>query len=201
MPPLSISRSRAFATAAAAASLVLACLPPALAQVGGKKTASPGEPHPSRANRPAADSALSTPRFVSLKADRVNVRRGPGHDHGIDWVFRRAGLPVEIIASSDIWRRVRDSEGGTGWVLASLLSGRRTALVLPWDVKPGASPPQVPLRADNRESATVIARIEAGVLANIKWCDGVWCQIGIADLSGYIEQARLWGVYKGEVVR
>ena len=46
-----------------------------------------------------------------------------------------------------------------------------------------------------------LAQIEAGVVANIRWCDGRWCHIGVAGLSGYIEQARLWGVYKGEVIR
>lgn len=201
MPPRPISRSRAIAAACPTAYAIIACLYPAQAQIAGQSAASPTQPPPARTTRHASENGLSTPRFVSLKADRVNVRRGPGHDHGIDWVFRRAGLPVEIIASSDIWRRVRDSEGATGWVLASLLSGRRTALVLPWDVKPGVPAPQVPLRADTRESANVIAQIEAGVLANVRWCDGVWCQIGIAELTGYVEQSRLWGVYKGEVIR
>ena len=45
-------------------------------------------------------TGLPTPRFVSLKADEVNVRRGPGWDHAVAWVFHRAGLPVEVIANS-----------------------------------------------------------------------------------------------------
>ncbi len=187
--------------AGVAAMLAVGCIPPAHAQITAPVVNQPGELGGERASHAAAAVGVSTPRFVSLKADRVNVRRGPGHDHGIDWVFRRAGLPVEIIASSDIWRRVRDSEGASGWVLASLVSGRRTALVLPWEVKPGAPPPQVALKAHPRENAVVIAQVEAGVIANIRWCDGNWCQVGIASLMGFIEQPRLWGVYKGEVVR
>jgi len=77
-------------------------------------------------------SALPLPRFVSLKSDKVNVRKGPSTDQAIVWVFSRAGLPVEVIAESDNWRRVRDSEGADGWVFHSLLSARRTALVTPW---------------------------------------------------------------------
>ena len=76
--------------------------------------------------------SLPVPRFVSLKSDKVNVRKGPEHRPSIVWVFSRAGLPVEIIAESDNWRRVRDSEGADGWVFHSLLSARRTALVTPW---------------------------------------------------------------------
>ena len=52
-------------------------------------------------------SGLPLPRFVSLKSNRVNVRKGPSTDHAVEWVFSRAGLPVEVIAESDNWRRGR----------------------------------------------------------------------------------------------
>ena len=77
-------------------------------------------------------TGLPIPRYVSLKTDRVNLREGPSKEHATTWVFQRAGLPVEITAEFETWRRVRDSEGAEGWVLHSLLSGRRTALVAPW---------------------------------------------------------------------
>jgi len=44
-------------------------------------------------------SGLPLPRFVSLKTDRVNVRRGPSNEHDVSWVFTRKELPVEIIAA------------------------------------------------------------------------------------------------------
>src|SRR5262245_43789677 len=71
-------------------------------------------------------SGLPLPRFVSLKPDRVNVRGGPTRDHEVAFVYTRAGLPVEITAESDNWRRIRDWEGSEGWVYHSLLSGKRT---------------------------------------------------------------------------
>ena len=74
-------------------------------------------------------TGLPLPRYASLKTDRVNLREGPSKDHATKWVFQRAGLPVEITAEFEIWRKVRDSEGAEGWVLHSLLSGRRTGLV------------------------------------------------------------------------
>ena len=77
-------------------------------------------------------SKLPMPRFVSLKADSVNLREGPNRDHPVKWIFKRAGLPVEITAEFEQWRRIRDSEGTEGWVLQNLLSGRRTVLVAPW---------------------------------------------------------------------
>ena len=74
-------------------------------------------------------SGLPVPRFVSLKPDKVNVRGGPTRDHDVTWTYTRAGLPVEITAESDNWRRIRDWEGAEGWVYHSMLSGRRTAVV------------------------------------------------------------------------
>ena len=56
-------------------------------------------------------SGLAVPRFVSLKSDKVNVRSGPTKDHDITWMYTRAGLPVEITAEYENWRRVRDWEG------------------------------------------------------------------------------------------
>src|SRR5262245_66666805 len=77
-----------------------------------------------------ASSGLPVPRFVSLKPDKVNVRAGPTRGHEVTWQFTRAGLPVEITAESDNWRRIRDWEGSEGWVYHSLRSGRRTAMVI-----------------------------------------------------------------------
>ena len=77
-------------------------------------------------------SGLALPRFVSLKADKINVRRGPSSEHQVAWVFQRKGLPVEITAEFENWRRIRDSDGDEGWVYQSMLSGKRMALVAPW---------------------------------------------------------------------
>lgn len=141
------------------------------------------------------------PRFVSVKSDRVNLRNGPGTEYPTAWVFRRAGLPLEVIKEFEGWRQVRDAEGATGWVLQSLLSGRRTALVLPWEVKPNAAPPQVQIRNSDSERARAVATVEAGVIANILSCDGQWCDVSIDAYRGYIPQKQLWGVYEGEVVK
>ena len=150
---------------------------------------------------PAVGSGLPVPRFVSLKADRVNLRNGPGTDYPTGWVYRRAGLPLEIIKEFEGWRQVRDADGATGWVLQSFLSGRRTGLVLPWERKSGTQPPVVPIMAGDSERANVVANVEAGVIADLHACDGRWCRVTVGDYSGYIEQKKLWGVYEGETIK
>ena len=92
-------------------------------------SASVSPSHSAKDNTPQSASGLPVPRYVSLKSDHVNVRAGPTKDNDVAWVYTRAGLPVEITAEFENWRRVRDSEGAEGWVYHSLLSGRRTAVV------------------------------------------------------------------------
>src|SRR5437016_3097048 len=135
-------------------------------------------------------SGLPVPRFVSLKPDRVNVRGGPTRDHEVTFVYTRAGLPVEITAESDNWRRIRDWEGSEGWVYHTLLSGRRTAVVTAKDKKE-----LVPLYDKGDGDSTVIARLQPGVLAAVKRCTGSWCRVAGLGFDGWIVQEQLWGVY------
>ncbi len=152
-------------------------------------------PVPSAAQQAGSATGLQLPRFASLKTDRVNLREGPSKDHATKWVFQRAGLPVEITAEFETWRKVRDSEGAEGWVLHSLLSGRRTVLVAPW--KHGQD---FKLFARPNDSSQVAATLQAGVLGNIRSCDGQWCRIDGDGFDGYIQQTNLWGVYPGDRV-
>lgn len=147
-------------------------------------------------------SGHKVPRYVSLKADRVHLRQGPGKDYPTSWVFQRTGLPVEIIREVEVWREVRDAGGTVGWVHGSLLSSRRTALVLPWEVKDGqAGKASALLRADDSESAHAVAQVEAGTLANIIMCESGWCRISVDQFRGYIEQKKLWGTYPDERIK
>ncbi len=141
-------------------------------------------------------TGLAVPRFVSLKASEVNSRVGPGSDYQIAWVFKRAGLPVEILAEFESWRQVRDSEGGTGWVAAALLSARRTAVVAPW-VKERT----VFALTSSRGGSSEVARIEPGAIVDIMSCDGEACEVYAGQQKGWVPQKNLWGVYPGEAVK
>jgi SH3-like domain-containing protein len=140
-------------------------------------------------------SGLPVPRYVSLKPDRVNVHGGPTRDHDVLFVYTRAGLPVEITAESDNWRRIRDWEGSEGWVYHSLLSGKRTAVILPKDKQQ-----LVPVRDEADPKGRIVAQLQAGVLAAVKRCTGTWCRITGAGFDGWVVQEQLWGVYANEKV-
>jgi SH3-like domain-containing protein len=140
-----------------------------------------------------AGSGLPVPRFVSLKASRVNVRVGPGEDYRVAWVFVKPGLPIEVIQEFDNWRRIRDSDGQVGWVFQSLLSGKRTAVVAPWQ---GGEPR--PIRASDSVDARITAYLEPGVMGEVKRCRSGWCQIEGQGYAGWIARDQLWGVYPDE---
>jgi SH3-like domain-containing protein len=142
-------------------------------------------------------SGLPLPRFVSLKSARVNSRVGPGTNYSVDWMYTKAGLPMEIIQEYDTWRRVRDAEGSEGWVNQSLLSGKRTAMVAPWQRGKDA---RINLLRRPSEEAGVVAMLEPGVIGTIKSCDGKWCEMSFGGRSGWIGQSLVWGAYPGEKV-
>ena len=144
---------------------------------------------------PMPSSGLPVPRYVSLKSDHVNVRSGPTKDNDVAWVYTRSGLPVEITAEFENWRRVRDSEGAEGWVYHSLLSGRRTAVVTMKRKDDLAS-----LYESADEASAIVARLQVGVLAQVRKCVSGWCHIAGSGFDGWIEQQRLWGVYADEKV-
>ena len=143
----------------------------------------------------ATTSGLPIPRYVSLKSDHVNVRAGPTKDNDVAWVYTRSGLPVEITAEYENWRRVRDSEGSEGWVYHSLLSGRRTAVITMKRKDDLAA-----LHESAGPDSDVVARLQAGVVAQVKKCDAHWCHVFGNGFDGWIEQQRLWGVYSDEKV-
>ena len=140
-------------------------------------------------------TGLPVPRFVSLKSDRVNVRGGPQKEQDVRWVYTRAAMPVEITAEFENWRRIRDWEGAEGWVYHSLLSGKRTAVVVP-----KSKDELVPLFENPDGESDVTAKLQSGVLASLKSCTGTWCRITGKGFEGWIRQERLWGAYPNEKV-
>ena len=144
--------------------------------------------------RSLGPSGLPLPRFVSLKRARVNVRRGPSSEHKIAWIFTRKALPVEIIAEFEHWRRIRDSDGQEGWVYQSLLAGHRTVTIAPWRKN---NPTKMYTKPDT--ASNIVAKVDSGVVGEVKKCTGKWCLVNIDGYNGWVSQAMLWGVYPNEI--
>ena len=131
------------------------------------------------------ETGLRVPRFVSMNSSKVNVRAGPGTRYPIKWVFQRKTLPVQIIAESDTWRKIRDFEGIEGWVHQRMLSGRRRAVVT------GAIQQ---LKREPQETAKTVALLEPGVILRLEKCSGAWCLVEGGSYEGWIGRQNIWGV-------
>ena len=140
-----------------------------------------------------ADTGLPLPRFVSLRTGEVNMRTGPGRRYPVEWVYRRQGLPVEIIAEFDTWRRVRDWQGIDGWMHSSVLSGERYVVVT-GDVRT--------LRSEDDPDSHPVARAEVSVVAKVLECPegSAQCQVEVDGVRGWLHHGEFWGVYEGEVI-
>ncbi|WP_363323844.1 SH3 domain-containing protein [uncultured Paracoccus sp.] len=128
---------------------------------------------------------LPLPRYVSLKGNEGNARRGPSLSHRIDWVFRHAGMPLRVVAEFGHWRRVEDRDGAGGWVHYALLSGVRTAIVQEDMVELHAKPD---LKSD------VVARAETGAIVRLGECTIDWCRISGGGERGWVMKPSIWGV-------
>jgi len=139
----------------------------------------------------ASNTGLPVPRYVSLRSSEVNLRTGPGVRYPVEWVFVRQGMPVEITAEFDTWRRIRDWEGSEGWVHQSMLSGRRAVVVI-GDTRL--------VRRVAESSAPAVARAEPGVVGWLKKCERDWCEVDVSGYRGWLKRAEFWGVYENEKV-
>ena len=141
---------------------------------------------------PAAAQDKQPPYWASIASGQAMMRTGPGRNYPGIWLYQRRDLPVRVIKTYPHWRLIEDPDGTKGWMLVSLLSDRRTALV-----KPG-EPRAIRLAANG--GAKVRYRAEPGVVGRIDKCRAGWCRIEIGKKQGYIRAGDLWGVGEGEVV-
>ncbi|WP_413204699.1 SH3 domain-containing protein [Rhodospirillum sp. A1_3_36] len=148
------------------------------------------DPRQSAVNTP---SGLPLPRFVSLRANQVNMRSGPGKRYPVVWIYQKRGLPVEVVAEYDTWRKIRDPEGSEGWVHRNMLSGQRTLIAM--------GGPRL-VRADPSPESAAVAQVNPGVLGKLLNCPSTldYCRVDIGGYLGWLPRDAFWGVYKGEFV-
>ena len=165
----------ALALAAAALSMA-ACSRHSEAQ-GDAASPSGGRPTP---------SGLPVPRYVSLKFDKVYARGGPGEDYDMKWVYRAKGLPLQVVAETEEWRRVCDADGSLSWVHRRTTDARRTVMRV--------QPQPLALHARPDGGAPETAILLGRAIADLRQCKGGWCQLAVGHASGWAPGDQVWGV-------
>lgn len=130
-------------------------------------------------------SGYPVPRYVTLKFGKVNARAGPGDDHRLLWVYNTRGLPVEVVAETAEWRRVRDPEGGLAWVHKRVTDGRRAVINL------GKRPE--PLLRSPKAGSEPDAYLNVRAMASLVRCQKGWCKVKSDGASGWTPEGTLWG--------
>ncbi|WP_344695119.1 SH3 domain-containing protein [Sphingomonas rosea] len=132
------------------------------------------------------------PYWNSLKSGEAMMRSGPARTYPGLWLYKRRGLPVRVLKRFENWRLIEDSEGARGWILRTMLSESRTAMVKGSEARP--------VHANPDEGSRVKYLAEPGVVGRISDCDGTWCHFEMGKRAGAIRIADLWGVAPGEEV-
>ena len=142
---------------------------------------------------PALAQEKQPPYWASIASGQAMTHTGPGRNYPNVWLYQRRDLPVRVIKKYETWRLIQDPDGAQGWMLVTMLSDRRTAMVKPGDPRP--------LRTGADDDAKIRYMAEPGVVGRIDHCKGAgWCRIEIGNKEGYIHTSDLWGVADNEVV-
>ncbi len=137
-------------------------------------------------------SGLDVPRFVTLKREMTNMRVGPGREYPLDWVYVQKNLPLKVISEFDVWRKVVDHEGVTGWIHSSLLSLKRFGLITKQETALYSSP-------DAKSAIRAIA--DKNVVMEIQYCQKQWCRLSNDKTKGWVERQYIWGILPDEVLK
>ena len=141
---------------------------------------------------PAEAQEKQPPYWASIASGQAMTHTGPGKNYPNVWLYQRRDLPVRVVKKYDTWRLIQDPDGAQGWMLVSLLSDRRTAIVKPGDPRP--------VRVKPDDGAKVHYLVEHGVVGRVSKCGSGWCRIEIGNREGYIRTSDIWGVAENEVL-
>ncbi len=139
---------------------------------------------------PAVAQDKTPPYWASIASGEAMIRTGPGRNYPGIWLYKRRDLPVKVLKIYQSWRLIEDPDGARGWMLVTLLSDRRTAIVRPGQPRP--------LYEKRSSSSRVAFLVEPGVVGRIENCDGALCSFAVGGRIGWIDQGAVYGVGERE---
>jgi SH3-like domain-containing protein len=141
----------------------------------------------------AASAQDKTPPYwASIASGEAMMRTGPGRNYPGTWLYKRRDLPIRVLKIYPNWRLIEDPDGEKGWMLVTLLSDRRTAIVKQGEPRP--------IHAEPSQAGPLRYRAEPGVVGRIDQCREGWCRISVGKREGFIRAADIWGVGQGETL-
>ena len=124
-------------------------------------------------------------KMVSVNADMINLRNGPGKNYKVIWELGR-GYPLKVIKSQGNWYKVKDYEDDTGWVYKKLVN-RKAHLVVKQKT--------INLRSGPSKKYRIIRQAKKGVVFETLVRKKGWVKVRHAEenITGWIKRSLLWG--------
>ena len=129
--------------------------------------------------------AENSPRLVSVKTSKANLRYGPGKNYPIKLIFIKKDIPLLVIDKFDHWRKVLTSKNTVGWIHKSQLTMKHRSITLKRDY----------LRKKPQLSSEKIAFLHNNVNVSVVKCKLYWCKVTFKTrkFSGWFIKKFLWG--------
>ena len=121
--------------------------------------------------------------FLMLKNNKVNVRYGPSFDYPIKYIYKKIGLPVQLIDKKENFRRIIDHKKNTGWIHISQLKKSKSLIT---------TSAKILFKKPSKYSKP-IAKLDTGRLLLIQKCEKSWCNVKTEKFSGWIDKNNIWG--------
>lgn len=137
------------------------------------------------ARDPDTPSGFKVPRYVSIRSGKVNGRAGPSEEHPVLWTYTAKGLPVQVVAETEDWRRICDPEGGLSWVKRTFVTGERNVMRVKGE--------RLALRRRPQADADTVAFLNPKGVAALDRCDKGWCLLDIGEKEGWAPESEIWG--------
>ena len=129
--------------------------------------------------------AENSPKLVSVKTSKANLRYGPGKNYPIKLIFIKKDIPLLVIDKFDHWRKVLTSKNIVGWIHKSQLTMKYRSIILKRDY----------LRKKPQLSSEKIAFLYDNLNVSVVKCKLYWCKITLKTrkFSGWYIKKFLWG--------
>ena len=136
------------------------------------------------------ETGLEIPRYISIKSDQANIRVGPSKNYPIVIKYIKKNFPLKVVDEYNEWRKVEDVQNNVGWIHKSLISGKRTGLIISLKEKN--------VEVYNSVYGNAIGKIGTQNIVFIEKCKINWCSITFNNYSGWINKKNIWGVKNKE---
>ncbi len=138
------------------------------------------------------ETGLEIPRYVSLKSNDANIRVGPSKKYPIEIKYTKKNYPLKVLEEYEEWRRVEDFKNNTGWIHKSLITGKRTGIILS-DEKS--------VKLLNTLNGNVIGEIGKSNIVYLEKCKINWCLVSLGNFNGWMDKKYIWGVKQNEIIK